>query len=163
MKYLILLMFILGGFLHQAQSQTVLDYNDYLIQLQSSGDPFQNSEAVRIVNYSTGLYPTMYFSDNGIYLSDGKNPKKMFSYIETLNTQGYEDVTLDGVEMIIVLVRKVELISSGQISDDLRSKMPNLKNIVIISEFSATPDQFAGVLPTNSSGIVSLHKVSFTQ
>ena len=92
-----------------------------------------------------------------------KRSKKLISDIGSLDLTGYDDATMQDVEMIVVLVRKVDQIGSGQISQELRSKMPNLKNIVIIAEFPSVPSQFTTILPPASSGYVALHKVSITE
>ncbi|MBL0119022.1 MAG: hypothetical protein IPP89_08560 [Saprospiraceae bacterium] len=163
MKYLTFLLFLLGGFLNHAEGQTIQDYSTYVSSLLNSGDPNQILEGQRIQNYTTGLYPSTYFSSAGVNVVGAKRSKKLICEIESLNLTGYDDATVQDVEMIVVLVRKVQQIGLGQISQELRSKMPNLKNIVIIAEFPSVPSQFTTILPPASSGYVALHKVSITE
>ena len=78
MKYLTFLLFLLGGFLNHVEGQTIQDYGTYVSSLMNSGDPNQILEGQRVQNYSTGLYPSTYFSEKGINTVGAKRSKNSF-------------------------------------------------------------------------------------
>ena len=159
MKYLIFLFFSIS-ILQSGNSQVIYDFQTHISYLQNNG---QAATATEILDLHTNLHPTGYFLADHVESTEDKFPFRIVSDVGNLEGAGSEELHLDKVKIVNVLIRNHEEILNGQLSAKLVSRLTSLKYIVLISEFNASPEDFAHIVSYVPGGVLILNKRSITE